>query len=109
MGGPGARVDREPGQVRKEAAISVFRPVPPVARPWSGRRGWEGLWHAAGSNTAIPDTDPDGVLHAALPKSLSNLHRHRVDEPLFPHVHPLGHLAVWAFGGIGDIAVGHCG
>ena len=39
MGGPGARVDREPGQVRKEAAISVFCPVPPVARPCTGRLG----------------------------------------------------------------------
>ncbi len=38
MVGPDARVDCEPGQVRKEAAISMFSPVPSVARPWAGRR-----------------------------------------------------------------------
>ena len=37
MVGPDARVGREPGQVRKEAAISALGPVPSVARPWSGR------------------------------------------------------------------------
>ena len=37
MVGPDARVDCEPGQVRKEAAISMFSPVPSVARPWAGR------------------------------------------------------------------------
>gem|GEM_PF-5812462 len=38
MVGPDARVGCEPGQVRKEAAISMFSPVPSVARPWAGRR-----------------------------------------------------------------------
>jgi len=37
MVGPDARVGCEPGQVRKEAAISMSGPVPSVARPWSGR------------------------------------------------------------------------
>ncbi len=37
MVGPDARVDCEPGQVRKEAAISMFSPVPSVARPWARR------------------------------------------------------------------------
>ncbi len=37
MVGPDARVDCEPGQVRKEAAISMPGPVPSVARPWLKR------------------------------------------------------------------------